>query len=109
MTCINILAEMSFWPPFECAKCVLRRARFRGCLDEKCVTLETSYKQQGNLNTILLEFIGKSLIASLWTDPYLRLSGWGNEEGISTLSILVGAAIVNRRRGVTNRGQRLRG
>ena len=100
---------MSFWPPFECAKCVLWRARFRGFLDEKCVTLETSYKQQGNLNTILLEFIGKSLIASLWTDPYLRLSGWGNEEGISTLSILVGAAIVNRRRGVTNRGQRLRG
>ena len=40
-----------------------------------------------------MEFIGKPLLASSWTDPYLRLSGWGNEEGVSALSILVGAAM----------------
>ena len=27
-TCINILAEMLFWPPFECATSVIRKARF---------------------------------------------------------------------------------
>jgi len=27
-TCTNIVAEMLFWPPFECAKSVFRRARF---------------------------------------------------------------------------------
>jgi hypothetical protein len=34
------------------------------------------------------------------------LSGWEQEEGISASHILVGAALVNQRRGVTTGGQR---
>jgi hypothetical protein len=60
----------------------------------------------GRLDTILV-FVGKSLPASLWTNPICALSGLGKEEGFSALHILVGAAFVNRRRGVTAGGKKM--
>jgi hypothetical protein len=49
-------------------------------------------------------FAGNHCLLHCGPTPICTLSGWGKEEGISVLHILVGAAFVNQLRGVTAGG-----